>query len=216
VQRFLVLITGVFLLFAACDQADDLAEVTSVGLRGEVIRAAALDGTDESDDSEVAPGVMQLREVEQTGDGDADALDECADAGDDESFTVFWTEETEFDPASVAQDAAFPQSLAGKTVSVDAAKPGVDFAEEDEDADQADEETEAPEEDEEGECVLIAERVSVRDVEETATPTPATGGAVRTPTQTPSPSPSPTFTPTPTVSPASSPTETVGLPEETP
>lgn len=165
----------------------DDAAGTEFTLRGMIVAAQSgmqpsgefvLDEADADRDDPGEPDRAGLIQVRVTGGGDfaESTLEECN--LDSSAVRVFWTEATDFDPASTIEGDGFPANLNGRQVDIDgrAFTPG--------------------DEDRAAGCTLLAERIQIEGAAATSRPPPATAA----PTEAPSPSPveespSPTVTP---------------------
>lgn len=115
-------------------------------------------------------GAIQVR-VTAGGEFSAGALEACD--LDPSAVTVYWTEATDFNPATTVEGTGFPGNLNGARVDIDGRAFGIDDGN-----------------DTRG-CTLVADEVQIEGTT-AATATPLPG-----PTATPAPPPSPTATPTP-------------------
>ncbi|MGH2759203.1 MAG: hypothetical protein ACRDKJ_06515 [Actinomycetota bacterium] len=183
VMRMRPLLLATVLLVAALSCSDDAAG-TEFTLRGQVVAAQAgmepsgefrLDEQDADRGDPGEPDGAGLLQVRVTGGGEFSetTLEECN--LDSNAVRVFWTESTDFDPASTVESDGFPANLNGRQVDID----GRVFTPSDEDRAAG--------------CTLIAEQIQVEGAAQTAAPAPAPG--TQEPAASPVDSPSPTVTP---------------------
>ncbi len=181
-MRLRLLVVGVLTLgsFACSDDAKG----TEFTLRGHVV--AAQDGMQSSGQINVDPddadradpgepdrsGIMQVR-VTSGGEFSEGTLEECD--LDPNSVAVFWTEATDFDPASTVVGNAFPSNLQGRQVDID----GHAFT--------------PTEEGRAAGCSLVVDKVQLEGAAATATPAPTPTGTEQP--ESPTPTPEPTLTP---------------------
>jgi len=176
----LVVAVGIALMSSGCTDSAKGSEFT---LRGQVTSAQAgaqapsgveitvedADGDRQDPGEPDGSGAIQVR-VTAGGEFSTGTLEACD--LDPNAVTVYWTEATDFDPATTVEGTGFPGNLNGARVDID----GRAF--------------DAADGRETGGCTLVADDVQIEGNAATAAPLPG-------PTATPTPAPSPTATPTP-------------------